>query len=177
VDLIRLRNIQPVNASGEDVSVTEFFGTPMPDFAGQRLTDAVKNVISMGTSAYQAVGGGTIISHTWPTPGQAMPENSPVTFFTHPDTRLSERMVSVPDVVGLTTEIANFVLTEAGLPTVLITGQQTNANNQESEAVTSRAQPLGENAPPAPIKTTIYQQFPEAGFEIEQGTQVIIKAR
>ncbi|MCL2047232.1 MAG: penicillin-binding transpeptidase domain-containing protein [Defluviitaleaceae bacterium] len=174
VDLIRERNIQPM---GEGEATPEIFGTPMPDFAGQRLSEAVRTAINMGGGSYQAVGGGTIVSHTWPAAGQAMPENAPITFFTDPATRIPERMVSVPDVVGLRDETAHFVLTEAGLPTVLITDERTQTNQQEANPVTSNPEPLDENNPPAVATHTVYQQYPTAGSEIEQGTQVIIRAR
>jgi stage V sporulation protein D (sporulation-specific penicillin-binding protein) len=173
LDLIRVKNIQPSGA--EDIT-PEIFGTPMPDFAGQRLSDAVRRAINMGTNAYQVVGGGTVVSHTWPASGQTMPETSPITFFTDPESRIGERMISVPDVVGLKDTVAHFLLTEAGLPTVIVTETQNNSG-EDSTPITGGAEPIGDNILPAPASHTVHTQFPAAGSEVEQGTQVIIRAR
>jgi stage V sporulation protein D (sporulation-specific penicillin-binding protein) len=174
VDLIRLRNIQP---SGRDDVVPEIFGTPMPDFAGQRLSEAVSAVIRMGAGSYQVVGGGTIISHTWPTSGHSMPETSPIIFYTDSESRIPERIIPVPDVVGLTADMANSLLNEVGLQTVLITGQSGSSNDNNFRPHTSNPQSVGENNPSAPISYTVHRQYPSAGLEVELGTQIIIRAR
>jgi len=174
LELIRLRNIQP---GGESDVVPEVYGTPMPDFSGQRLSEAVRTVINIGARSYQVVGGGTIISHTWPTPGHTMPETSPIIFYTDPDSRISERMVSVPDVVGLTDETAHFLLGEVGLPTTSISEQSSGSNDNDFRPHTSNPQPAGESGLPKPAANVILQQFPTAGTELEQGTHVIVKVR
>jgi stage V sporulation protein D (sporulation-specific penicillin-binding protein) len=178
LDLIRMRNIQPSDA---EVDVTpELFGTPMPNFAGQRLTEVVRDIINMGTIGYQVVGGGTVISHTWPAAGHLMPETSPIIFYMNPDTRISERMITVPDVVGLRAEAAGTLLMNAGLPApLLVTDTRTQSNDSNFNPRTAGAEPVGEGGapPPAPAVYTVYQQFPAAGSEIEQGTQVMIRAR
>jgi stage V sporulation protein D (sporulation-specific penicillin-binding protein) len=177
LDLIRIRNIQPCD--GANVVTPELFGgRPTPDFGGQRLTDAVRYVVNMGTGGYQVVGGGTIISHTWPPAGHTMPETSPIIFYTDADTRISERMVTVPDVVGLSAETANFLLREVGLPPVIFTGRR-QGGDDNFRPHTGAPIPVGEGEtePPPPIVYAVYQQFPAAGSEIESGTQVIVRAR
>lgn len=177
VDLIRLRNIQPVHET--DFVAPEIIGTPMPDFSGRRLVDAVELVVNMGNGGYQAVGGGTVISHHWPPAGQPKPETSPIIFYTYPDTRIPELMVTVPDVVGLSAQTAGFLLEEAGLRPVLLTDRAQAAADSEPLPQTSRAEPIDQeyHTPAAPILATVHQQFPTAGTEIERGTQVIIRAR
>jgi stage V sporulation protein D (sporulation-specific penicillin-binding protein) len=178
LDLIRLKNIQPT--SDDDIVTPDLFGTPMPDYSGQRLTDVVRNIINMGTSSYLVVGGGTMISHHWPAPGHPMPENSPIIFYTDSETRISERMATVPDVVGLTADTANLLLLESGFPPVLITDRRQNANDNDFRPYTARPEQLDTStpaAPAAPIPYTVHQQFPSSGSEIERGTQVIIRAR
>lgn len=181
LDLIRIRNIQP--ADGDAGALTpELFGTPMPDFSGQRLTDAVRNSISMGINGYQVVGGGTIVSHHWPPAGSPMSETSPIIFYMDGDTRITERMVSVPEVTGLPVDMANFLLLESGLMPVVFTDRAAAANDDDFRPRTARPeaaeeQEEGEDAPAQPLPYVVHQQFPAAGSEIEQGTQVVIRAR
>jgi len=177
MDLIRIRNIQPTD--GEVTVAPDLFGTPMPDFSGQRLIEVARTITNMGSIGYQVVGGGTIISHTWPVPGNPMPTTSPIIFYMDPDSRISERMVIVPNVVDLGSEAASSLLVAAGFPVVLVTDASTNNNNDANfQPRTAGAEPIEEGtAPPAPATYTVHQQFPAAGSEIEAGTQVMIRAR
>jgi stage V sporulation protein D (sporulation-specific penicillin-binding protein) len=178
LDLIRIRNIQPTDEAN---AVThEILGTTMPDYSGQRLSDAVRNIMNSGARGYQVIGGGTVVSHTWPAAGHLMPETARVIFYMNPETRISERMVSVPDVVGLTTERASLLLTDMGLPVIEFIDRRENNNNNDANfnPRTAPAEPIGEGySPPVPTVHTIYEQFPAAGSEIEQGTQVILRVR
>jgi stage V sporulation protein D (sporulation-specific penicillin-binding protein) len=174
LDLIRVRNIQPSGA--EDIAPV-VLGTPMPDFSGQRLSDAVRTVISMGTASYEVLGGGTIVSHTWPTPGHSMPETSPITFFTDPESRISERMVPVPNLVGLTEDMAYALLNQVGLRTTSVSARNGNLNDNDFRPQTSNPQLVGESTAPAPAANVVQQQFPAADTEVEQGTSIIIRIR
>jgi stage V sporulation protein D (sporulation-specific penicillin-binding protein) len=177
VELIRLKNIPP---SGDiEVTAPEIMGAPMPNFEGLRLADAVRDVVNIGMGGYHVVGGGTVISHHWPAPGHPIPETSPIIFYTDKDTRISERMVVVPTVAGLSADTANHLLQGAGLPAVLFTNRNESANTNESHPITSGPEPIGEagTAAPASLPYIIYQQFPMAGSEVEAGTQVILRAR
>jgi beta-lactam-binding protein with PASTA domain len=131
----------------------------------------------MGAGSYQVVGGGTIVSHTWPTLGHSMPETSPIIFYTDPETRISERIIPVPDIVGLSADMAYSLLTEVGLRVVLITGQSGNSSDNNFRPHTSNPQSIDDANPPAPLSYIVHQQFPTAGLEIELGTQVILRAR
>lgn len=174
MDLIRLRNIQPTDDAGDIAS--DVMATPMPDFSGQNLIKAVHTAINMGTGSYHVVGSGTIISHTWPAPGQPMPETATITFFMDSETRTEGRMTIVPDVESLTAQTASFLLLEAGLPAVLITNRSATGDNDfRPHTINSETMEEGENA--ATLSYVVYRQFPAAGAEIEQGTQVIIRAR
>jgi len=176
LDLIRLRNIQPTGEA--EITAAELINAPMPNYEGMRLAEAVSNVVNIGMGGYLVVGGGTVVSHHWPAPGHPIPENSPVIFYTDPDTRIPERMISVPTVAGLTADTANLLLQEVGLPAILFTNRS-ETSNAESQPFTSRPEPIDEStaAPSAPLPYIIYQQFPAAGSEIERGTQVVLRAR
>ncbi|MCL2356443.1 MAG: penicillin-binding transpeptidase domain-containing protein [Defluviitaleaceae bacterium] len=177
-ELIRMRNIQPV---GEvENPVAEYFGHPMPDFSGQRMTEAVRTAVNMNVVGYQTPGGGTVISHTWPPAGLPVPETAPIIFYLDPTSRVSERMATVPDVVGMTAAVAARVLEDANFTTVLTTERVAPPPSAEEEftARTFGAELAGENlAPPPPLPYVVFQQFPAPGVEIEQGTQIIIRAR
>jgi stage V sporulation protein D (sporulation-specific penicillin-binding protein) len=177
LDLIRLKGIRPTTNDDDNAIATELIGNPMPDFTGVRVSDAVRNILNRRTVGYQVVGGGTTVSHTWPAADQQFPTSNPVILYTDPDTRISERMVSVPNVTNLRAENAEFLLTEAGLIPILF--QETRTNNIIPDSVNDRtAQPEpATNSTPAPINYTVYQQYPTPGTEIEQGTQVMIRAR
>ena len=179
LDLIRLKNIQPFGETDE--VIPELDGVPMPDFSGERVTAAVTNIVNMGMGGYQVVGGGTVISHHWPMAGNPMPETTPVFLFTDPATRLSERMVPVPNVVGLTAETANFVLQEIGLPVVVFREQRVapppDDGNLQPHTGSPEQRAYGYMPATMPLPYVVHQQFPEPGSEIERGTQVIIRAR
>lgn len=175
LDLIRIRNIPAVGDA--EPAIADLFGTPMPDFTGQRLTEAVRTAIGMQVVGYQAIGGGTIITHTWPPAGHPMPETAPIIFYTDPDSRISERMVTVPDVVGLTAAMAERVLDEANLSVVLVAAPRAASAEEDFSPQTFHPEHVGEDFTPPPPPYTVYQQSPAPGMEIEQGTQVIIRAR
>jgi stage V sporulation protein D (sporulation-specific penicillin-binding protein) len=176
LDLIRIRNIPAV---GEvEPTVDDLAGAVMPDFAGHRLAEAVNTAIDLQAAGFQASGGGTIISHTWPLAGHLIPENSPIIFYTDPDTRLAGRMIAVPDVVGLTAEIAVRVLEDAGLTPVLVAERPPTPEGADSEPRTFIPEPVGEDfVPPPALPYTVHLQFPAPGTEIEQGTQAVLHAR
>jgi len=176
-DLIRTKNIPP--SDGSVVQPEELTGAPMPDFSGQRLSSAVETVINMGRGGYHVVGGGRYISHHMPAPNQPMPYNSPVIFFMDTDTRVADLMVTVPNVVGLTAEVAEFVLGEMGLGTVVFTDRPQVTNDADLRPRTAMPETIDPyelaNRPPLPY--IVHQQFPPHGSEIEIGTQVKLRAR
>ncbi|MCL2225280.1 MAG: penicillin-binding transpeptidase domain-containing protein [Defluviitaleaceae bacterium] len=177
LDLIQLRNIRATVDT--DSPAAELAGTPMPNFENRRLLEAVRDLVNMEIG-YQVVGGGTVISHHWPAPGHPIPENSPIIFYTDPETRTPELMVTVPDIEGLPAETARFLMDEARLTGVVFRNRADTGNNAESMPHTSRAEPLPYyhiTAAPAPVPYIVHQQFPAAGSEVEHGTQIIIRAR
>ncbi|MCL1883632.1 MAG: penicillin-binding transpeptidase domain-containing protein [Defluviitaleaceae bacterium] len=177
LDLIQLRNIQPTGAT--DNLAQELFGTPMPDFSGQRLTDAINAAPNLENGGFHVSGGGTIISHTWPAPGNPMPESSPVIFYMDPQTRIPDRMVTVPDVVSVTTDVASQILIESGLQVIIATGSTPTNDETDFQPRTAMPEPLPYDEyappPPPPAPSTVRHQFPAANSEIEQGTRVIIR--
>jgi len=173
MDLIHLRNIQPTGDA--HVFASEFAGTPMPNLEGMRLADAARDISNLGTGGYQVVGGGTIVSHHWPAPGQTVPETSPVILYTDPYSRIPERMTTAPTLIGLPATQAQFLLEEAGLPGILFTNRPEPPDTDQWPA-TAGSGPASET-PTAPLPYIVYQQFPVAGSEIEIGTPVILRAR
>ncbi|MCL1843837.1 MAG: penicillin-binding transpeptidase domain-containing protein [Defluviitaleaceae bacterium] len=176
-ELIRMKNIQP---TGEvEISPHDLMGTPMPDFSGERLADVVRNLNNSNHGGYQVLGGGTVISHTWPVAGHFMPETSPIFFHTDPTTRLEGQMAIVPDVEGLSAEQANFLLSQLGLPAVIVRNRDpADIPDTQPRTLNPVPIPYDEPLPEAPpLPYTVYRQFPAAGSEVERGTEVQIRAR
>ena len=155
----------------------------MPDYSGQRLVDAVRDLSNRSGSGFQVVGSGTRVSHTFPSPGRPMPENAPVFFHMDPDSRIDQQMSIVPNLTGLTIAQAEFMLRELGLPIVLLSsielpsvadGAVPRTSNRLTEEELAEAANQGG---PSPMPYIIYQQFPEAGTELERGTMVMVRAR
>ncbi|MCL1878462.1 MAG: penicillin-binding transpeptidase domain-containing protein, partial [Defluviitaleaceae bacterium] len=175
-DLIRVKNIPAAGII--EPPVDEIIGTLMLDFTGQRLIEAVNTAINMSVNGYQVSGGGTIVSHTWPPAGHPIPENAPIIFYLDPDSRITDRMRIVPDVVGLTEEMAGHVLREAGFTPVISVVRSDPPPAADFEPRTFNAEPSDENSVPLPASTyTAFQQFPAPDVEIEQGTQVTVRVR
>ena len=188
-ELIAIRGLQPSDGPyaldywQNHVMASE----TMPDYSGQRLADAVRDLSHRSGSGYQVVGTGTIVSHTIPVPGVQMPQTSTVFFHMEPDTRIEGQMSFVPDLVGLTVDQAQIVLREVGLPAVLLDSLITQANFNIDEArtlggLTDEELEYGgypSDSPTAPesIPDIIYQQFPAPGTELERGTLVMLRAR
>ena len=155
----------------------------MPDYSGVRLADAVRDLSNRSNGGYQVVGGGTRVSHTFPTPGRPMPENAPVFFHMDSASRIDQQMTIVPDLTGMNIHQAEAMLRELGLPIVLLSSLElqlpqligtphTRGRLTEEELAAGAAQPQQETMP-----YVIYQQFPEAGTELERGTMVMVRGR
>jgi len=179
-ELIRMKNIAPVG--NVEPAPGDLAGAAMPDFAGYRLAEAVSTAIRMNAAGYQATGGGIIVSHTWPPAGHPMPENSPIIFYLDPETRISERMTTMPDVVGLTADMAERILEDANLTPVLLVERAVVSDEENFAPRTFNVERPEEGedfVPPPPVASpyVVFQQSPAPGMEIEQGTQVIVRAR
>jgi stage V sporulation protein D (sporulation-specific penicillin-binding protein) len=174
-DLIRIRNIQPADAIR--ANIPEIAGTPTTDWSGQRLADIAPTINNTVRSGFLVVGSGTVISHHSPPPGRPLPETAPIIFFMDPESRIDERMVTMPNVEGLTAEEANRLLLDIGLLAVLFTDRSAAAL-VDPQPVTSAAVPRDESEPRSsvPLPYSIHSQFPSAGTELEQGTQVMLRA-
>jgi beta-lactam-binding protein with PASTA domain len=98
-----------------------------------------------------------------------------------PESRIEERMVTMPNLEGLTTAVADQLLQEVGLPAVLLTNRPASPTPDDPRQLTANpelrdyyyAAPAAALPPPY----VIYRQFPSAGSELEQGTQVMLRAR
>lgn len=164
---------------------SETIAEPMPDYSGWRLADAVNDLSSRSNSGYQVVGSGTVVSHTFPVPGRDLPQTSPVLFHMDPETRISEEMVLVPDVIGMTVSEANSVLRSFGLPPVLLESFTHVSQFSMGEPRTMNVEPRDEGSgpyiPDMPIDPTsgmrVYRQYPSASSELERGTTVMLRAR
>ena len=155
----------------------------MPDYSGQRLIDAVRDLSNRSSSGFVVVGSGTRVSHTMPLPGQAMPQNAPVVFHMDSASRFEGQTVRVPDLSGLTVTQAQALLAELGLapmllhslvtPTLSDFGTPHTANRPDEDDVVGTA----EAPAAAQMQYVIYQQFPALGTELERGTLVMFRAR
>jgi len=185
-EIINIRGMQPSDGPyALDYWRTHVLGTEvMPDYSGQRLADAVRDLSNRSNGGYQVVGSGTRISHTVPTPGRPMPENAPVFFHMDADSRIDQQMVIVPNLVGLTVNQAEIILREFGLPITLLNSLVTTVNPDAGTPRTTNRlteeEREAEGISPAVQETfpyVIYQQFPTAGAELERGTMVMLRAR
>jgi hypothetical protein len=178
-DLIRMRGIHGADGMAPDWHAT--LDAPlMPDFSGQRLSEVVPNLNNAGSGGWQVTGSGTVISHTTPAAGSPMPTTNSIFFHMDSATRVEDRMVTMPNVEGMLAEDADFLLRELGLPPVVFRAPRERPVGEEFSPVTGAAlTPLAElpDAPAAPVRYTIYRQFPRQGAEIEMGTQVVLRAR
>jgi len=181
-DLIRMRNIPPSDgAYSMDFWQTNLMGGDiMPDFSGQRLLDVIRNLnrTSSGGGGYHVLGGGTIISHTTPSPGHSIGRSPVIIFHTYPETRQAGNMVFVPNVTNLTVAQAEGILQDIGLPIQLCTGEARVDRSHLFSPITSQPEPLAydtEPVPVAPLLYTITQQFPAPDTEVERGTQVLLR--
>jgi stage V sporulation protein D (sporulation-specific penicillin-binding protein) len=127
---------------------------PMPDFAGDRVVDVVRNLINNNV-LFEVHGGGTIVSHHLPAVGFSMPQpNSiPVQLHTDPATRTEGGMTFMPNVVGQTADQAQNFVNDMLLVPVLFGGVGARTDYE------------------------VYRQFPAAGTEVPQGMQVMLRVR
>ncbi|MCL1787594.1 MAG: penicillin-binding transpeptidase domain-containing protein, partial [Defluviitaleaceae bacterium] len=157
----------------------------MPNYSGQRLSDAVADLSNRSNGGFSVVGNGTIVSHTNPAAGRQMPQNSLVVFHMEPGTVIEGQMAFVPDLSGLTIDQATAVIGEVGLRPVLLGSLTPQVSSSAALGIprTNNADVLddedGENAPiPAePLHYRIYQQFPAPDTQLERGTMVMFRAR
>jgi beta-lactam-binding protein with PASTA domain len=126
----------------------------MPDFVGHRALDVIRNLVNQGIN-YQVHGGGTVITSHFPAPGFSMPNphGIPVHLHTDPATRIAGGMTFMPNVVGLNASQALEFVRDAVLVPAWFGG--------EGE--------LG--------GYDVYQQFPVAGTELEQGVSVMLRVK
>jgi len=187
LEIIDIRGVRPSDGPyAFEEWHTHVHGTEqMPDYSGQRLADAVRDLSNRSNGGYQVVGSGTRVSHTFPVPGRPMPENAPVFFHMDSDSRIDQQMSTVPNLVGMNINQAESMLRELGLPIMLLsslerqlpqlTGTPHTRNRLTEEERAEQAQQGGQQQVPMPY--VIYQQFPEAGTEIERGTLVMVRGR
>jgi len=184
-EVIRLRGLPPsygpyavdrwqAHVAGADL---------MPDYSGQRLIDAVRDLSNRSNGGFTVVGSGTRVLRTMPLPGQTMPQNSPVIFHMDTDSRIEGQMTFVPDLTGLTVTQAQSLLAEVGLspmlltsivmPTILDVGTPQTTNRLTAEELAAEA----ESVAMVQMQYVIYQQFPAPGTALERGTLVMFRAR
>ena len=157
----------------------------MPDYAGWRLSDAVRDLANRsGNSGYQKIGSGTIVSRTMPEPGRPMPQNAPVFFHMETGTELEGQMVSMPNLLGLTATQGQTILHEFGLPLFWLDsiGALSNMENGEPRTTTPLtaeewAEEAGQTSQHETINYVIYSQYPSADTVLARGTPVMIRAR
>lgn len=155
----------------------------MPDYSGMRLADAVRDLSNRSNGGFQVVGSGTRISHTVPVPGRPMPENSPVFFHMEAGTRIDQQMSIVPNLIGMNINQAEAMLREMGLPIVLLSSlelqlpQLTGTPHTRGRLTEEELAAYAAHTQQAPMPYVIYQQFPDAGTELERGTMVMVRGR
>jgi len=182
-ELITMRGMHPSDGSyALDEWRTNVMGAAlMPDYTGQRLAEAVRDLSNRSNGGFQVIGSGTVIQHTTPPAGSQMPQNSQVIFYMDQDTRIEGQMTFVPNVEGLTISEAESILQEVGLPLVWLGSLSPVATSVNGQPRTFNVEPRTEmyNGDDfgTPHFERIYQQFPLPNTEIERGTMVMIRAR
>jgi len=180
-DLIRLRNLPP---SEGDMAIGDWniiMGAPtMPDFSGRSLREVVREINRADSGGFQVVGSGTVICHHFPAAGQSMPENVPIFFHMVNESRIDELMTFMPNVEGLPVEQAELMLQEVVLPSIRFTSARPHTDSGDFFPHTAHPSPItqeGYHEPPPPAPYIVYRQFPQAGTELEAGTQVVLRVR
>ncbi|MCL2404238.1 MAG: penicillin-binding transpeptidase domain-containing protein [Defluviitaleaceae bacterium] len=144
----------------------------MPDFAGNRVTDVVRNLNNLGLG-FEIIGNGTVVSRQIPSAGTRMPRDVPVFLYLDPDSYTPDNMVVVPDVVGLSTDRASTLLGQTFLTAVLATSGQSGHDGSDftpgtADAVERATTGTGSDTP----VFNILRQYPAAGTVVERGFQV-----
>jgi len=172
LDLIQMRSLRPSDTPYGEDNLQPWLpeSAVMPDFAGLRVTDVVRNLNNQNLD-FHIIGGGTVITNHIPPPGRPMPQTAPVILYTDPETR-TENMVIVPDVEGLPIAQAEMILGETMLWAVLVTGSRGGHDSGNYTPGTAHAVEREEGTATELPSYYIYRQFPPPGTEVEQGLQV-----
>ena len=153
----------------------------MPDYSGQRLADAVSDLSNRSNAGFQVVGTGTIVSHTFPSAGRQMPQNSVVTFHMQPGSVIDSQMAFVPDLTGLTIDQAESLIRELGLRPVLLSSLTPQVPSSLNSGIprtgTADDSTDSSHIDQEPTHYRVYQQFPSPDTQLERGTMVMFRAR
>ncbi|MCL2364661.1 MAG: penicillin-binding protein 2 [Defluviitaleaceae bacterium] len=154
-ELIIMRNMPPSEGPYLEYDTSPVIPVhPMLDFTGHRVSDAVRNLVNLEIG-FQIVGGGTVITHTFPGPDNTrpLPWTIPVQIHTDPATAIPGGMTVMPDVVGLYGDIASQFVRDATFIPMWFGGTTELANY------------------------VVYRQYPAPGTVVEQGIQTILRMR
>jgi stage V sporulation protein D (sporulation-specific penicillin-binding protein) len=128
----------------------------MPDFVGFRVKDVAENLITRGIP-FQIIGGGTIVTSTFPgaEPGRTLPQPGgiPVQIHTDPLTYVYGSMSTIPHLVGLSATQAN------------------------AFAIDARFVPVWFGGDGALTDYEVTHQYPAAGTIAEQGMKIMLRVR
>ena len=182
--VINLRGMQPFGGTQPmyEWRADVMGAAVMPDYSGQRLADAVRDLSTRSNGGYQVIGSGITVSHTFPVPGREMPQTSTVFFYMDSDSRIEGQMVEVPNLVNLTVSQAELVLLELNLPPMRLDSlaPQSIAGSSDDARTFNVEARDDDNEYDSPVQVNqyiIYQQFPSPGTELERGTWVMFRAR
>ncbi len=111
----------------------------VPDVVGKGTLDAQGSLRPMGLD-YEIIGTGTTVIKQTPRAMTSVPKGSKVLLYT--DTSSLSKLVTVPNVVGMTAQQANVALTDVGL-NIKLTGatEGVNTATKQSELVGAQVEP------------------------------------